>query len=158
MRTIASTVGTREEAELATRRLQAIGIAPDRVQLKEVTDPQVGVFISVKVSPDQVNAATDILKGGSAAIRSEPEPALRDTAATEAPPRAPVSDPAPGPAPPVPTASSYPARASQVGDRGTPQASRSVATSGKPLGRIIFMALALAAFGFALGAILGTFT
>ena len=157
MRTIASTVGTREEAEIATRRLHAIGVTADRIQMKEVAEPQAGVFISVKVSPDQVNEATEILKGGRT-IRAEPDPAPDTRRAAESPQRVRVSEPAPHPAPSVTAASATPVRTTHVSDRGTSQASGSAAASGMPLGRIIFMALALAAFGFALGAILGTFT
>ena len=156
MRTIASTVGTREEAELATRRLQAIGVTSDRIQLKEVAEPQAGVFISVKVSPDQVSAATDILKGGGT-VPAEPVArtsveSLRQTEAVHTPP----------PSAPIRTTtttratSAAPARDTQSSHREPRQASAS--SAGKPLGRLIFMALALAAFGFALGAILGTFT
>jgi len=154
MRTIASTVGTREEAEIAARRLQSIGVAPDRIQLKEVAEPQPGVFISVKVSPDQASAASEILKGGGT-IRSDPAPAAHHAGGAEPPRRVRVSEAAPIPAPPAAVAT---VRTAPASDRGSPQASRSVAARGMPLGRIIFMALALAAFGFALGAILGTFT
>jgi hypothetical protein len=61
MRTIASTFSTREEAEAASRRLQTLGIDPDRLELKFLADAG-EFFISAKVTPDQVDAATKILK------------------------------------------------------------------------------------------------
>ncbi len=38
MRTLASTFSTRDEAEAARRRLEAIGISGDRIILKEVEE------------------------------------------------------------------------------------------------------------------------
>jgi hypothetical protein len=61
MRTIASTFSTREEAEMAGRRLEGLGIDPDRVELKFLADAG-EFFISAKVTPDQIDAATEILK------------------------------------------------------------------------------------------------
>jgi hypothetical protein len=61
MRTIASTFSTREEAEMAGRRLEGLGIDPDRVELKFLADAG-EFFISAKVTPGQIDAATEILK------------------------------------------------------------------------------------------------
>ncbi|HEV2079299.1 MAG TPA: hypothetical protein VGR19_05310 [Allosphingosinicella sp.] len=152
MRTIASTVGTREEAELATRRLQAAGITPDRIQLKEVSEPEAGVFISVKVLPEQVNAATEILKGGR---RSVAEPVPRHDPEVERPRASP--HPAQTTTPSAASTSVRSERPVESTARAAPQASGSAGNNGRSVGRLVFMALALAAFGFALGAILGTF-
>ncbi len=82
MRTIASTFSTLEEAETASRRLQSIGVAPEAILLKDLAETGSpsdadlaeakgragearGIFISAKVSPEQVGAATEILKGGT---------------------------------------------------------------------------------------------
>lgn len=73
MRTIASTFGTSEEAETAIRRLQGIGIPAEAIVARDLSDPEAGetgtvsdgatgIFISVKVSAEQVGAATEILK------------------------------------------------------------------------------------------------
>ena len=61
MRTIASTFSTREEAETAGRRLERIGIAPDRIVLKYLADAG-EFFISAKAAPEQIGAATEILQ------------------------------------------------------------------------------------------------
>lgn len=71
MRTLASTFSTRNEAEAAARRLEGIGIAPERILLKEVAPPAGappgagagGVFLSVKVPTHQVEAVNEIMKG-----------------------------------------------------------------------------------------------
>ncbi len=79
MRTIPATFDTKEEAETAIRRLEAIGVAPDRIVLKEVEEtggasqpdtprqangrPASAFFLTAKVSPEQIGAATKILKG-----------------------------------------------------------------------------------------------
>jgi|GEM_PF-3783283 len=74
MRTIASTFSTREEAETASRRLQTLGIDPDRVELKFLADAG-EFFISAKVTPDQIDAATEVLKRPAADEASPPVPA-----------------------------------------------------------------------------------
>ncbi len=76
MRTLASTFSTREEAEAARRRLESVGIASERITLKDVAraveGPAAaagstgGAFISVKVTTDQVERASEILKGQAA--------------------------------------------------------------------------------------------
>lgn len=71
MRTIASTVASREEAETASRRLQALGIDSARIILRDLDEGDSqgsgrgGVLISAKVPSEHVAAATGILKGGS---------------------------------------------------------------------------------------------
>lgn len=95
MRTISGTVGTREEAEAARRRLETLGIEGDRVLFKELDEPgrAASIFVTVKVAPEQVSAATDILNDAAAGAR-EPRPQPeRDTA-----PAAPRIDPAASPA------------------------------------------------------------
>ena len=69
MRTIAATFQNRHEAEEESRRLQAIGVDADRIVLKDVEDPQgfsdvdgTSVFLSAKVGPEQIGAASEILK------------------------------------------------------------------------------------------------
>ncbi|MDP8912334.1 MAG: hypothetical protein M3N39_02005, partial [Pseudomonadota bacterium] len=77
MRTLASTFSTREEAEAARRHLESIGIARERIILKDVAPAAGGAaasgsegagstgraFLSVKVTTDQVERASEILKG-----------------------------------------------------------------------------------------------
>jgi hypothetical protein len=46
---------------MAGRRLEGLGIDPDRVELKFLADAG-EFFISAKVTPDQIDAATEILK------------------------------------------------------------------------------------------------
>ena len=86
MRTLASTFSTMEEAEAARRNLESIGITRERIILKDVAQTAEGapaassgsagsagrVFISVKVTTDQVERASEILKGG---LRAEQEAA-----------------------------------------------------------------------------------
>ena len=87
MRTLASTFSTREEAEAARRHLESIGITRERIILKDVAaegpaasgsegaDSTGQAFISVKVTTDQVERASEILKGRR---RAEPEAAAPD--------------------------------------------------------------------------------
>ncbi len=79
MRTIPATFDTKDEADTAIRRLQAIGVTPDRIVLKEMEEtggasqpdvppqsngrPARAFFVTAKVSPEQIGAATEILKG-----------------------------------------------------------------------------------------------
>jgi hypothetical protein len=105
MRTLAATYSSRNEAEAACRRLEAIGIARDRIILKDVAPaaagPEGGVFLSVKVTTEQVQPAGEILKGRSAGEeRAAPDPAIAAAAAEPAaPPPRPLpafaADPAP---------------------------------------------------------------
>ena len=94
MRTLASTFSTREEAEAAGRRLEAIGIGRERIVLKDLvgTDPTVGApggaFISVKVTTDQVQPVSEILKAGRSSedIAAAASPAAAPVAADVSPP------------------------------------------------------------------------
>ena len=80
MRTIASTFKTREEAEAAARRLQAIGVAQERISVRDLAEPGggagepggPGIFVSAKVTPEQVSAANEILKAPRAEERPPP--------------------------------------------------------------------------------------
>lgn len=75
MRTLASTFNSRGQAEAAIERLEAIGIPRERIILK-VVERAAGApappgsagaaFLSVKVTTDQVQAVSDILKAQSA--------------------------------------------------------------------------------------------
>jgi hypothetical protein len=121
MRTIASTFETRDEAESATRRLQGIGVAPDQIMLKDLGGAGArgeasGFFVSAKVTPEQVDDATKILKrfapaepaplhfgmdssprvraGGPEPSTARPRPApAAGVAAAEAAPAAPAAGP-----------------------------------------------------------------
>jgi len=84
MRTLASTFSTRDEAEAASRRLQSIGIPHQRIVLKDVAPTgegagapgsKGGVFISVKVTTEQVPPVSDILKGR---LKEDDVPAFQD--------------------------------------------------------------------------------
>ena len=101
MRTIGSTFSTREEAERAGRHLQSLGVAAERIMLKDLADsgdqgggsgtlhadrPAEGFFLTAKVEPDQVPDATKILKGSSEAIRpTDSPPSATATAARPLP-------------------------------------------------------------------------
>jgi len=94
MRTLASAFHSREEAEAAVRRLEGIGIARDRIVLKDVEPPANGAaasggafFVSVKVPTDQVRSVSEILEPAPGA--AAPPPA----AAAPEPRRAPISPP-----------------------------------------------------------------
>ena len=81
MRTIATTFDTRSQAEAASRLLQGIGVDPELIQLRDLAGaaepdaavlsgapgsngaPSGGTFLSAKVAPEQVAAASEILKG-----------------------------------------------------------------------------------------------
>jgi hypothetical protein len=102
MRTIAATFSTRDEAEAASRRLEAIGLSRERIILKDVAaageglgaaDTGGGVFVSAKVTSEQVEAASEILK-----TRRMAEPAA--VVAASPPPEMPVQS-RPEPAPPA---------------------------------------------------------
>lgn len=71
MRTLAATFSTRNEAEAASRRLEAIGVSRDRIILKDVAAAGGaagdGVFVSVKVTMEQVQPVSEILKSHAAA-------------------------------------------------------------------------------------------
>lgn len=121
MRTLASTFKSREEAQEASRRLERIGISPGRINLKDVADlPEAaaragvdgGVVLTVKVTTEQVAAASDILKDGKADEAAPPaRSGLRRGMDHQA---APISGQAAAPsrsqppAPPVPDVASEP--------------------------------------------------
>jgi len=76
MRTITGTCDSDEEAEAIKRRLEDIGVAPERIAFRKLepasgatdpagdrSDPATGaIFVSAKVMPAQVASATEILK------------------------------------------------------------------------------------------------
>lgn len=117
MRTLASTFGSRAEAEAAGRRLESIGIARDRIILKDVAEAgggagdapgaaAAGVFVSVKVTTDQVAPASEILKSSrpagddAGAVSSGREAASPPAPSPDVPPRsAPAAAPKPDPVP-----------------------------------------------------------
>jgi len=90
MRTLAATFSSRTEAEAVSRRIEAIGVSPDRIILKEVpraepgsaTATMSGVFLSVKVTTGQVQPVSEILKApplpGEAAAPAVDGAAQRD--------------------------------------------------------------------------------
>ncbi|MDP9415990.1 MAG: hypothetical protein M3Q08_18270 [Pseudomonadota bacterium] len=109
MRTIPATFDTKEEAETAIRRLEAIGVAPDRILLKELEDsggasqpdpaqkalgrPAAtrAFFVTAKVSPEQIGAATEILKGSRTEDKASalpPDPGAGSSASPASPPLA----------------------------------------------------------------------
>jgi hypothetical protein len=149
MRTIAATFSTRDEAEAASRRLEAIGLSRERIILKDVaaageglgeTDTGGGVFVSAKVTSEQVEAASEILK-----TRRMAEPAA--VVAASPPPEMPVQS-RPEPAPPAFGA------ARRDADPAPPTARRAIDERSK-LGRYFaYYGLALVA-AFIIGAWLG---
>jgi hypothetical protein len=116
MRTLAATFDTKEEAEAACRRLEAIGIGRDRIILKDVAraaegspqpGPSAGVFISLKVTTEQVEPVNEILKGNRTPDEA-PAPrfqGLEREALLQTPK---VPEPAP---PPLPSVTAEPASA-----------------------------------------------
>ncbi len=85
MRTIASTFSTSEQAEQASRRLLDIGITPDRILMKQLPEAAGGIFISAKVEPEQLGAATEILKASPPAVAAPPAAAAAEPAAAARP-------------------------------------------------------------------------
>jgi hypothetical protein len=168
MRTLAGTFGTRDEAEVASRRLQAIGIPGERIIMKDVAPTAEagsgagGAFISVKVTTEQVEPVGEILKGrwtGTAA--SDPasfQPAARIEAAPRmdtAPRRGTTEAAAPAP-PPIAKAAELAARAANVAPPPHSAASPAAREREKArLGRnLVLFGLALVA-AFMIGAWLG---
>jgi hypothetical protein len=166
MRTISATVNSREEADAARRRLQALGIEDDRILFTEVDEPAAGsIFVTVKAAPEQVAAATDILNGARQPNRSEParqaphpSAATSAHAATPSPNRvrvndrsssAPEAQPAAQPVERVERSSSGPYRET----RAAPAEGRQ--PSSVRLARMAAIAALLAGLGFAVGAALG---
>ena len=92
MRTLASTFDTRGEAEAAAGRLEAIGIPRERIMFKDVAataDAPGGagaVFISVKVTTDQVEPVSEILKDYRSAAPAASAPEQRPAEAGSQPP------------------------------------------------------------------------
>ncbi len=85
MRTLASTFSTRTDAEAASRRLEAIGVPRDRIILADVPKgeaaagaPAGSVFITVKVTTDQVAAANEVLKSHRTESAPSSASSLRD--------------------------------------------------------------------------------
>ncbi len=89
MRTLASTFSTRDEAEAATRRLEAIGIQRERIVMKDVAPAgaaAAGVFLSVKVTTEQVQPVSDILKSHAApesAVAAPPDRPVDEVASID---------------------------------------------------------------------------
>jgi hypothetical protein len=104
MRTLASTFESRDDAEAASQGLEEIGVPRDSIVMKYVAPGggESGFYISAKVAPEQVDAATEILKRRTPAPeparervpepRAEeppppPQPAFRPVSEPELPPR-----------------------------------------------------------------------
>jgi hypothetical protein len=170
MRTISGTLNTRQEAEVARRRLEALGIEGERLLFKEVGEPGTeSIFVTVKAAPEQVEAVTDILKGGGPeAPKHEPEPerggALRDSEPIVARPSEVVARPPEtgGDRSAMPPRVDPPQPAARV-ERSTngrdPQARtvppKQVQPAPVRLARMAAIAALLAGLGFAVGAALG---
>ena len=146
MRTIASTVMTPAEAEAAGRRLKAMGVAPDLIQVRSVADggSDTGVVVSAKVSPEQVGAANAILKERAGAAVAAPEPR-----------RAPEPAAAPAAVSPPPVQEREAVHASsQTGDARRPVRSGS-RINDMGWSQIFVILAVLAIVGMVLGAMLG---
>ena len=165
MRTLASTFSTKEEAEAARRHLESIGIPRERIILKDVAPAAGGpaasasegagstgrAFVSVKVTTDQVERASEILKGGG---RAEQEAAAPDV---EGRPLGNVQDIGVGASvPPLPVGEAGPAPgAPQEGAAAELWAgSRAARNRARLSSYVIFFLLALVA-AFMIGAWLG---
>ena len=173
MRTLASTFGSRAEAEAAGRRLESIGIARDRIILKDVGEAggepggapgaaAAGVFVSVKVTTDQVAGASEILKSsrpagdGAGAISSGREAATPPAAATlDVPPRSPpAAAPRPDPVPRAPAPHPAPPHAAATPPH-TPGAATIAGLSRAQLIRYFVLFCVALVAAFLLGAGLG---
>jgi len=172
MRTISGTLSTREEAETARRRLGALGIEGEQIGFQEVGEPGAGdgagIFVTVKVAPEQVNAATDILKGGGTqAARplphagegprietrsAAPQASLERRIPAEAPPPRPVASSHRDTQAPLERVERRPAAAASEA-RAVPAKDRQPSTV--RLARMAAIAALLAGLGFASGAALG---
>ncbi|HEX8214096.1 MAG TPA: hypothetical protein VF582_01340 [Allosphingosinicella sp.] len=154
MRTISATVSTREEAESAARRLEALGVERERILFKEVGEPEAGtIFMTVKVAPGHVEAATDILKTGSEADR--PVPAPQRSGETRTVSAAPTLPPSIG------STTARPAQVAEPSGHGRDAQSHAGAAKDRQpssvrLARMAAIAALLAGLGFAVGAALGT--
>jgi len=168
MRTIASNVMTKGEAMTAGRRLEAIGVPPEQIQLKEVEGS--GVFVSAKVAPEHVDAANKILKDRPAEPAVAPDAADAHASREPAAVRESLDRPRPEAVPrrnlplgepPRPAAAAPPAVAVQAG--------RDAATARRPSGgaglmsrldnigwlQMLVILAVLGALGIAFGALLG---
>ena len=162
MRTISATVSTSEEADAMRRRLEALGVERDRILFKEAGAPagDASIFVTVKVAPNQVEAATDILRGGGArspAPLAEPDSSTRQLTPAAFPPPLPARDRGTGVPPVEPPAQP----AESMERRSTSSQARPVpGRGGQPksvrLARMAAIAALLAGLGFAVGAALGT--
>jgi hypothetical protein len=164
MRTISATVRTREEAEAARRRLEALGIEGDRILFKEVGGSQgaeSGIFVTVKVAPEQVEQATDILKGG---VVRQPLPTSAGSEPSQAAPAGPerttgasfqASESSPVIHRSNRLAPSEPSTQPLVRTESHTAPARAAATSARSPVRIVAITALLAGLGFALGAALG---
>ena len=178
MRTLAATVSTKEEAEHISGRLRALGIASEHIAVRDVgqsdaaEDGAENILITVKVTPEQVSAATDILKGarsqgGAASSASHDLPVeappveRRQQAQVQpeetAPPPRPASVRPVGTRPAISRSNEHVVeRSGQVQDSARVQAPAARGANSKGLVRIAFIAILLAALGLAIGALLGT--
>lgn len=153
MRTISSTVSTMEEAEAVSRRLQEMGVSSDNISLKPLggseSAPSEAVFISAKVTPDQVNPATEILNGPPRTSAIDPS-AESEGISSELPVRG-VSEKAVWP-PPV-----APKPAIQRGPRAADESAAAPARKASPVRLLAIFGLIVAA-GIVLGFLLGSVT
>ncbi len=147
MRTLAATFDSRDQAEAACRRLEAIGIARERIVVKDVAGgsagapPGGGVFVSLKVTNEQVHPVNGILKSQAPepAVNAPPQAAAVPAAQAESPPR-PLSSVAAEPGFGSPAGAARPQPATRSG-KLTPQER---ARLGRNL--ILFCLLLVAAF------------
>lgn len=153
MRTISSTVGTMDEAQAVSRRLQEMGVGPDNISLRALggTDAErpEGVFISAKVAPDQVRSATEIMDGSARTAAILPTPAP-DTGSDDAPLRG-TSEKAVWPPPVAPK---------PIIQRGPPVREETAPASVRktsPMRLLVVFGLIIAA-GIILGYLLGSVT
>jgi predicted component of type VI protein secretion system len=155
MRTLATTFSNKIEAEAAVRRLEALGLSRERIMLKDVAQAGLsqegggvpgGVFVSVKVTTEQVQPVSDILKAGSSGAGSEHAPSA-------VPPSEPVVEmPAAAP-PPVPPAAAPPI-APEPRDTAAAGSAAEAAAKARQGRNMVLFGLALIA-AFMIGAWLG---
>lgn len=95
MRTLATTFTTRDEAESAIRRLEALGLSRERISVKDMAQAGAGgtggVFVSVKVTTEQVQPVGEILKSAAPRESADLPPRAEPVAA----PAPPIVEPAP---------------------------------------------------------------
>ncbi len=160
MRTLAATFETREEAENACRRLEAIGVSRDRIVLKDLAGTADGsaaapggVFVSLKVTNEQVEPVNDILKRQPKPAEA-PSPPAQPPQSTAAPHRPPEPELPPRPLSSVASEPGFGAPAAGQ-PRSQPRSGKLTPQDRARLGRNVILFCLVLVVAFMVGAWLG---